>query len=53
VTDNKVEKMLAERDVKEEELIALLKLSPQDIWNRDLDVFVSEWQVSVKIRGMV
>jgi DNA topoisomerase-2 len=31
--------------VKENELIELLKLSPQDIWKRDLDSFLAEWAV--------
>jgi len=31
--------------VKEAELIELLKLSPQDIWKRDLDSFLTEWLV--------
>lgn len=43
LTREKVEKLLAERDGKENELIELLKLSPQDIWNRDLDNFLKEW----------
>ncbi len=37
--------MLAEQDGKEGELVELLKLSPQDIWNRDLDNFLGEWEV--------
>jgi hypothetical protein len=37
---------LAERDVKENELIELLKLTPQTIWNNDLDAFLKEWEVS-------
>ena len=41
-----MEKLLAERDGKEGELVELLKLSPQDIWNRDLDNFLAEWEVS-------
>lgn len=41
-----MEKLLNERDVKEAELVELLKLSPQDIWNRDLDNFLAEWEVS-------
>lgn len=40
-----VEKLLNERDGKEQELVELLKLSPQDIWNRDLENFLAEWQV--------
>jgi len=42
-----VEKLLTQRDAKEAELIALLKLSPQDIWNKDLDEFLAEWEVSL------
>ncbi len=40
-----VERLLNERDGKEQELVELLKLSPQDIWNRDLENFVGEWEV--------
>lgn len=45
ITDGQVAKLLAERDGKESELIELLKLSPQDIWTRDLDNFTAEWLV--------
>ncbi|WWC70116.1 uncharacterized protein I206_104063 [Kwoniella pini CBS 10737] len=45
LTVEKVNKLLAERDTKEAELIELLKLSPQDIWNTDLDKFLEEWQL--------
>ncbi|WWC62083.1 uncharacterized protein I303_104673 [Kwoniella dejecticola CBS 10117] len=45
LTVEKVNKLLAERDAKEAELIELLKLSPQDIWNTDLDKFLVEWQL--------
>jgi len=31
--------------VKESELIELLKLTPQTIWNNDLDAFLKEWEV--------
>ncbi|TXT08989.1 hypothetical protein VHUM_02463 [Vanrija humicola] len=44
LTSEKVNKLLAERDVKEQELIELLKLSPQDIWTHDLDNFLLEWE---------
>lgn len=47
LTEEKVQKLLAERDGKEQELIELLKLSPQDIWNQDLDVFIQEWENSL------
>lgn len=46
-----VNKLLAERDVKEQELIELLKLSPQDIWTHDLDNFLLEWQVCLRSRS--
>lgn len=32
--------------MKEAELTALLKLTPLDIWNSDLDNFMGEWHVS-------
>ncbi|EIW70432.1 hypothetical protein TREMEDRAFT_43154 [Tremella mesenterica DSM 1558] len=44
LTAEKVEKLLAERDGKEQELIELLKLSAQNLWDRDLDKFLSEWE---------
>ncbi|BEJ16333.1 hypothetical protein CspHIS471_0509380 [Cutaneotrichosporon sp. HIS471] len=47
LTQEKVKKLLAERDGKEQELIDLLKLSPQDIWNHDLDAFIQEWENSL------
>lgn len=46
--DSQVEKLLAERNGKEQELLELLKLSPQDIWNRDLENFLGEWQISLE-----
>lgn len=47
LTEEKVQKLLAERDGKEAELLELLKLSPQDIWNQDLDAFLQEWENSL------
>lgn len=44
LTEEKVQKLLQQRDAKEEELIELLKLTPQDIWNKDLDEFLEEWE---------
>ncbi len=38
---------MMERDAKEQELVELLKLTPQIIWNNDLDNFLAEWRVSV------
>ncbi|KAK1924337.1 DNA topoisomerase [Papiliotrema laurentii] len=45
LTAEKVEKLLNERDAKEQELVELLKLTPQIIWNRDLDNFLAEWEL--------
>ncbi|KAK4056942.1 DNA topoisomerase 2 [Microbotryomycetes sp. JL221] len=44
LTSEKVQKLLNERDEKEAELTALLKLSAQDLWNIDLGKFEREWQ---------
>ncbi|KAK4690014.1 DNA topoisomerase II, partial [Tremellales sp. Uapishka_1] len=45
LTAEKVAKLLSERDVKESELVELLKLTPQDIWNQDLENFLAEWEL--------
>lgn len=45
LTEEKVNKLINERNVKEQELMELLKLTPQDMWNTDLDNFEAEWQV--------
>jgi DNA topoisomerase-2 len=45
MSSRQVEKLLNERDEKEAELITLLKLTPIDIWNTDLDNFLAEWRV--------
>ncbi|GAA5906736.1 DNA topoisomerase 2 [Sporobolomyces salmoneus] len=44
LTAEKVAKLLAERDLRHDELEALLKLSVQDLWLSDLDAFSSKWQ---------
>ncbi|KAK0553943.1 DNA topoisomerase 2 [Tilletia horrida] len=46
LTKEKVDKLLAERDVKEKELNALLKRTPQDLWKSDLTEFERIWDVS-------
>ncbi|KAL7421894.1 DNA topoisomerase 2 [Cryptotrichosporon argae] len=48
LTAEKVVKLIAERDAKEGELVELLKLSPQDLWNSDLDNFMAEWQLCLQ-----
>lgn len=44
LTRERYEKLLRDRDVKEEELNILLRKSPKDLWNEDLDVFLEKWQ---------
>ncbi|ODQ67105.1 type II DNA topoisomerase, partial [Nadsonia fulvescens var. elongata DSM 6958] len=43
LTYERYEKLLKERNGKETELIALLRLSAKDLWNIDLDDFVKGW----------
>lgn len=49
LTTEKVDRLLAERDAKEAELLELLKLSAKDIWNTDLDAVMAEWEVSAGV----
>ncbi|KAM0750402.1 type II DNA topoisomerase [Meredithblackwellia eburnea MCA 4105] len=44
LTAEKVAKLLAECDAKEQELTALLKLTAEDLWTRDLDLFLEQWE---------
>jgi DNA topoisomerase-2 len=41
-----IEKLLQQAADKEKELLALLELTPTQIWNTDLDRFLEEWEVS-------
>jgi hypothetical protein len=50
-TGLQVAKLIAERDTKEDELTALLKLSAQDLWVRDLDAFDEQWSVRFSPRS--
>jgi hypothetical protein len=43
-----IEKLLQQAADKETELLALLELTPIQIWNTDLDRFLEEWEVSVQ-----
>lgn len=47
LTQEKVEKLLKQIGDKEEEVDTLIKLSPKDIWNVDLDAFVDEWNTQL------
>src|SRR5947207_8615275 len=48
LTKEKVDKLRAECQAKEEEIDELVKLSPKDLWVRDLDVFIEEWRRQLK-----
>jgi len=41
-----IEKLRQQAADKEKELLALLELTPTQIWNTDLDRFLEEWEVS-------
>lgn len=47
LTQERVEKLLRQIGDKEAEIDALIKLSPKDIWNHDLDAFVEEWNIQL------
>ncbi|KAJ9480002.1 DNA topoisomerase 2 [Pseudozyma hubeiensis] len=44
LTKEKVEKLLKERDLKEEELKILIGRSPQNLWDEDLGKFLELWE---------
>ncbi|KAF2178235.1 type II DNA topoisomerase [Zopfia rhizophila CBS 207.26] len=43
LTQERVDKLFKQIGEKEMEVDALIKLTPKDIWNNDLDAFVEEW----------
>ncbi|KAK7029775.1 hypothetical protein R3P38DRAFT_3266615 [Favolaschia claudopus] len=45
LTKEKFEKLLQNAADKEQELLALLQISPKEMWNTDLDKFLAEWEV--------
>lgn len=47
LTQERVEKLMKQIGDKEDEIDALIKLSPKDLWNIDLDAFVEEWNVQL------
>ncbi|KAF2739643.1 type II DNA topoisomerase [Polyplosphaeria fusca] len=48
LTQERVEKLQRQIGDKEEEIDALIKLTPKDIWNNDLDAFVDEWNIQLE-----
>jgi DNA topoisomerase-2 len=47
LTQERVEKLMRQIGDKELEIDALIKLTPKDLWNIDLDAFVEEWNVQL------
>ena len=43
LTQEKVDRLLQQRDDKERELSALLDKRPTDLWLADLDAFLEQW----------
>lgn len=48
LTQERVEKLQRHIGDKEEEIDALQKLTPKDIWIHDLDLFVTEWNLQLE-----
>ena len=46
LTHEKIQKLLDQAKQKEDELMALLELTPIQIWTTDLDNFIVQWDVS-------
>ncbi|KXN89810.1 DNA topoisomerase 2 [Leucoagaricus sp. SymC.cos] len=44
LTKEKIDKLLQQAGDKEAELLALLEKTPIDLWNKDLDDFLVEWE---------
>lgn len=47
LTQERVEKLMRQIGEKEDEIDALIKLAPKDLWNIDLDAFVEEWNTQL------
>ena len=60
LTQERVDKLKKQIGDKEDEITTLTKLSPKDLWSKDLDDFIEEWHKALseekdrakKIRGM-
>jgi DNA topoisomerase-2 len=47
LTQERVEKLMKQIGDKEDEIDALIKLTPKDLWNVDLEAFVAEWNIQL------
>ncbi|KAL1801636.1 hypothetical protein ACET3X_001978 [Alternaria dauci] len=48
LTQERVEKLLKQIGEKQHEIDTLIKMSPKDIWNVDLDAFMDEWNIQLE-----
>ena len=47
LTQERVEKLMKQIGDKEDEVDVLIKLTPKDLWNADLEAFVAEWNIQL------
>lgn len=50
LTKEKIDRLLQQAGDKEAELLILLEKTPIDLWNKDLDDFLVEWEVRFGVR---
>lgn len=48
LTKERIEKLLKQIGDKEAEIDTLIKLTKEDLWNRDLDAFINEWRFQLE-----
>ena len=48
LTEERVNKLLKEKNTKENELNELLKKTAKDLWLADLDAFSEEWKITLE-----
>jgi DNA topoisomerase-2 len=51
LTQERVEKLLRQIGDKEAEVDALIKLSPKDLWTKDLDELTEEWHTQLQVEA--
>jgi len=51
LTQERVEKLLKQIGDKETEIDALIKLSPKDLWTKDLDELLEEWHTQLQVEA--
>lgn len=48
LTKERIEKLLKQIGDREAEIDTLIKLTKEDLWNRDLDAFINEWRIQLE-----